>query len=148
MGQAERYRVASENVHSQVFDDEVVVIDMASGLYFSLRGAAVDVWAAVSREATRDDIVTALQTRYEAPDGHVAAAADDCLGELVGHGLIVVDHGAIDTDAPEDAPTPGAAGPFVEPVIERFTDMRELLLLDPIHDVSESGWPTARAKES
>jgi hypothetical protein len=26
-------------------------------------------------------------------------------------------------------------------VLERYTDMQELLLLDPIHDVDESGWP-------
>jgi hypothetical protein len=24
---------------------------------------------------------------------------------------------------------------------ERFTDMEELILLDPVHDVSEAGWP-------
>jgi hypothetical protein len=30
---------------------------------------------------------------------------------------------------------------FAEPVIEEFDDMQGLLLLDPIHDVSEEGWP-------
>jgi hypothetical protein len=29
----------------------------------------------------------------------------------------------------------------VPPVLERYTDMQELLFLDPIHDVDESGWP-------
>ena len=28
---------------------------------------------------------------------------------------------------------------------ERFTDMEELILLDPVHDVSEAGWPNASA---
>jgi hypothetical protein len=26
-------------------------------------------------------------------------------------------------------------------VLEKFTDQRELLLLDPIHEVGELGWP-------
>jgi hypothetical protein len=34
--------------------------------------------------------------------------------------------------------------PFTPPVLEVFADMRDLLLLDPIHDVAEVGWPTAK----
>ncbi len=30
---------------------------------------------------------------------------------------------------------------FTNPVLEKFTDMADLLLLDPIHEVDESGWP-------
>jgi hypothetical protein len=26
-------------------------------------------------------------------------------------------------------------------LVERFTDMQDLLLLDPIHDTSDMGWP-------
>ena len=29
-------------------------------------------------------------------------------------------------------------------VVDRYNDMRELLLLDPIHDVEETGWPNRR----
>jgi hypothetical protein len=32
--------------------------------------------------------------------------------------------------------------PFEPPILERFDDMQELLLLDPVHEVSdEEGWP-------
>jgi hypothetical protein len=30
---------------------------------------------------------------------------------------------------------------FGQPVLEKFTDMADLLLLDPIHEVGEAGWP-------
>lgn len=30
------------------------------------------------------------------------------------------------------------------PVLEVFADMQDLLLLDPIHDIDEVGWPVAR----
>jgi hypothetical protein len=26
-------------------------------------------------------------------------------------------------------------------VLEKFTDMHDLLLMDPIHEVSDAGWP-------
>ena len=30
---------------------------------------------------------------------------------------------------------------FVAPQLHKYTDMQELLLLDPIHDVDQEGWP-------
>jgi hypothetical protein len=50
-------------------------------------------------------------------------------------------------DAPGAAPLPtenlsvGDKPPFQSPVLHKYTDMAGLLLLDPIHDVLETGWP-------
>jgi hypothetical protein len=30
---------------------------------------------------------------------------------------------------------------FTPPLLHKYSDMQELLLLDPIHDVDEAGWP-------
>ena len=43
------------------------------------------------------------------------------------------------TAVPVDPP------PFEAPRLTKYTDMRDLLVLDPIHDVDESGWPARRA---
>jgi hypothetical protein len=34
-----------------------------------------------------------------------------------------------------------AARDYKIPVLNKYTDMQELLLLDPIHDVNAQGWP-------
>jgi hypothetical protein len=31
--------------------------------------------------------------------------------------------------------------PFATPVLEKYTDMEAMLLVDPIHEVNEAGWP-------
>ena len=31
--------------------------------------------------------------------------------------------------------------PFVDPALEKYTDMQDFLLVDPIHEVSDAGWP-------
>jgi hypothetical protein len=36
-------------------------------------------------------------------------------------------------------------GSFEPPTLEHYTDMEYFLLLDPIHEVDESGWPHAPA---
>ena len=54
------------------------------------------------------------------------------------------------TPAPDDAPPPSAGasrtGDFVPPMLARFNNMSDLLLLDPIHDVDEQGWPRERPR--
>ncbi len=45
------------------------------------------------------------------------------------------------------ATTPAAKTPYSAPLFERFDDMQELLLLDPIHEVGEEGWPHAKTDE-
>jgi hypothetical protein len=33
---------------------------------------------------------------------------------------------------------------FIPPKLRKYTDMQDLLLLDPIHEVDEQGWPIAK----
>jgi hypothetical protein len=49
-------------------------------------------------------------------------------------------------EAGDDMTAASAAAPqeFVEPLLQKYTDMEEMLLLDPIHEVDEHGWPSAR----
>jgi Coenzyme PQQ synthesis protein D (PqqD) len=131
-------RVASANIHSKIFDDEVVVLDMRSGAYFSLRGSGVDVWELVEANASVARISETLADRYDAPPAEIAKAAEAVLEELAEAGLIVSDPSVQADGAPGQAE---AKSPFPAPEIERFTDMQELLLLDPIHEVDEAGWP-------
>lgn len=39
-----------------------------------------------------------------------------------------------------EQPSPSPV-PFEPPVLEKYTDMQDLLLLDPIHEVDDTGWP-------
>jgi hypothetical protein len=45
----------------------------------------------------------------------------------------------------ESARAMKAAGEYRSPAIERFDDLEELLVLDPIHEVDEAGWPVTPA---
>ena len=131
-------RVASANVHSKVFGDEVVVLDMKTGTYFSLRGSGVEIWTLIEENASSARIVEALEARYDAPGSEIATAVYALVDELTEAELIVGDT-SIDFGGP--APQVAEKAPFSVPEVERFTDMQELLLLDPIHEVDDSGWP-------
>jgi hypothetical protein len=70
---------------------------------------------------------------------------DDLVSELVEEGLIAEIPAGLDvTLSPNGAASGGlSAGlAYVPPVMNKHSDMQELLLLDPIHEVDEAGWPS------
>lgn len=142
MAKDRSFSVASNNVHSQKFDDEIIILDTKSGVYFSLRTSAVDIWSGIEAGASRDAIAATLIARYNADSEVIGAAVDRCLADLLKDGLIR----EVSLTGPVASATDvsGSRLPFIEPSIERFTDMQNLLLLDPVHEVSDEGWPQQR----
>jgi hypothetical protein len=131
--------IASINLYSRNFGDEVLIVDTESGLFFSLRGCAVDIWSLIESRVTVNDIIAELGRRYEGAPGEVVAATHRCLDHLLANNLLretEVAGGKIAVPAGT-----AARQPLVAPLVERFTDLQDLLLLDPIHDISEMGWP-------
>jgi len=131
----------------QLLDGEVIVVNLDSGVYYSLLGAAAEIWAAVDGGASSEEAVDELLVRYDAPRSVVETAVRRFVAELEQDALIVA------ADAAEPQRTPASANgtprlPFEAPVLDKYTDMQELLLLDPIHEVGEAGWPHTLAGDT
>ena len=131
-------------------DDEVIAINLETGAYYALDGTAADCWTLVAAGASRDEMIATLDARY---DVTVEALRDDVAGFLtamVDQGLgAETDEPAStgDTDADADGlPTGGSPRPYAAPALTRYDDLDDLLLLDPIHEVDDAGWPIARAE--
>jgi hypothetical protein len=139
------YRVNSPQVISETVGGETIIVNLASGHYFSLQGTAVDVWEGVERGESAETIVLQLEQRYDAADGEIGAAVRKLLDEFVAGELLVVDGngaGSAPAAAPQDV---GERAPFVAPSFTTFTDMQDIILLDPVHEVDTRGWPHASA---
>jgi hypothetical protein len=138
-----RFRVSPEIVHETV-DGEVIAIDLVSGSYYSLAGSGPAVWEVLGSGASEAEIAAALADRFEADDETIAAAVSVLLGQLQEGNLVVSD------EQPGEAAPPTADGsgekiPFEAPRLERYTDMKDYFLLDPIHEVDTAGWPRPAA---
>jgi hypothetical protein len=140
------FGVNAPRVVFEVFDEEVVVVNLESGHYFSLRETAADIFRLAVTGATPEVISEALATRFREEREAVRNSVRTFLDALVAEGLLVPQPETV--AAPARLELPGNAGPFTPPRFEKFTDMQDLLLLDPIHDVDESGWPRAAAKDT
>jgi Coenzyme PQQ synthesis protein D (PqqD) len=136
------FRVNSPNVIHETIEGEVILIDLKSGTYYSLRDSGAAVWQAIEHGAGEDGIAAELQARYEASDGQIRDAVRQLLAELEREGLIRANEGEAAQAAPPSGSDNGAARlPFAAPVLEKHTDMQDLILLDPVHEVGAEGWP-------
>lgn len=139
-----RYAVKAPRVVYEVFDEEVVVLDLESGSYYSLRATAAWIFRAAASGVSSGAVIESFAASRNGGSPDVRAAVASFLDSLVAEGLLVAQPGPAAPEARLELP--GNAGPFTPPRFEKFTDMQDLLLLDPIHDVDETGWPRAATK--
>ena len=133
-----RLRINSESVVHETIEGEVIVIDLSSGSYFSLSGSAPDVWELLAGGVTAAEAAAALEARYEADSETIGTGVEELLGKLVEARLVVEDANGNGAPAPA---APAGRTAFEQPAFERYTDMQDYFLLDPIHEVSPEGWP-------
>ena len=69
-------------------DDEIVVMSLSSGDFFSLQGSAAAIWELIDGSRDRAAVLTALVHDYAAPEAALAAEFDAFLAELRGNSLL------------------------------------------------------------
>lgn len=138
-----RYRMNAPQVIAETIGGETMIVNLNKGHYFNLQGAGVDAWTCIERGDEPAEIVAHLEARYTAADGEIEAAVSGLIDQLEAEELIV-DRGA--EDAQSVAVSAAAERvPFVLPPLAKFTDMQDIILLDPVHEVEPRGWPHAPA---
>ena len=69
-------------------DDEVVVMDLDRGDFFSLTGTAVSIWHKIDGTRSRSALIAELAQEYGRPVGEVTMDVDAFLAQLKSAGLI------------------------------------------------------------
>jgi hypothetical protein len=139
------YRMNPTRVVREHFADETILINMDTCVYFSLNEAAREAFKLLEAGHAAEVVADALARDYAVDTTSVPDAVRGLVDELVREGLL---EPADASDAPPP-PAPSAGGPrraLAAPAIARYTDMQDLLLLDPIHDVDATGWPAQAPK--
>jgi hypothetical protein len=115
------------------------MIHLLIGTYYTLDGAGADIWAHLASGRGRAETLALLEQRYDAHPTFLAKTVDDLVKRLAEEELL--------EPAADGAPAPRATEPaeerlpFKAPELERYTDMQDFLLVDPIHQTDETGWP-------
>lgn len=112
------YAINTSKAISETLDGETIIINLETGTYYSMNPAGTALWAAIGEGKAISAEASGVRT---------------FLDTLLADGLIT----------PRE--TAGTLAASVDdPVITKYTDMQEMLLADPIHDVDEGGWPNLK----
>jgi hypothetical protein len=144
---SERYHVNPAKVVHETIEGEAILIHLESGFYYSLDGAGADVWGLLADMRPLGEVAAAVADRYDTDPETVAREVRRLAAELAGEGLI--------EPAPDGALPPAAANglngtapkaAFAPPVLAKYEDMQDFLLVDPIHETGDAGWPNPPAQ--
>lgn len=128
-----RLRINDDEIAAEIVDSEAVVINLGTGMYYTLDGTGCEAWAMIERRLTLAEMSDALAARYRVERAAVLSDLKRLAEELLEQGLVrlTLEAGGADRGgAPATGLVPGA-NPYAPPSLRRYTDMAEVLALDP-----------------
>jgi hypothetical protein len=141
-------KVNHPQVVCETIDGEVVIIHLETGCYYSLTHTGAAIWRMVEQQSDSKALMQEITQAYNGSPEEISVQVFEFLDHLQQEDLIRVDPGAIENTAPPAMQTilESADKPhFERPLLEKFSDMEDLLLLDPIHEVDvDAGWPSTK----
>jgi len=141
-----RYAKFDNNILSDVFGEEVVLVNLDSGMYYSLRGSATQIWIRLFNQYSLIEILADLIQIYQVTENQLIADINLFVTQLLELKIIKT---ATDAERKEiDFISKDVLIDYSTPVVEIFSDMQEILLLDPVHDVDKSGWPISKNSDN
>ena len=138
------YRVRDKNVVSEVIDDEAIIMDLTVGTYFSSDGSGAVIWDGIFRGFEAEQIKERVRQAFSVEPAELDVDFESFVASLLGNRLVyVVDEAGL-SSGDWSMPLPADRRGYDPPVLNRYDDLQDLALLDPIHDVEEAGWPNRK----
>jgi len=136
-----RYTLNDPFVIADVIEDEAIILNMQTGKYYSLQNSGLKIWQLLVSGYTRDEALALLAQHYQADAASLAQAIDTLLAMFTDNDLLRT----TDSNAPKTVTFNDTKLSFTQPEVAIYTDLEELLLIDPIHEVEDMGWPQKKA---
>ena len=143
MSGRQRFVLNSPLVVADTVDGEAIVVHLGTGTYYSFLGDSMLLWNAVAAGAGSERIAAEVAAASGTTADAAQKAVDEFCSSLLAEGLIVEPAGEADPEPDVDLSAGGEG--LVAPSFESHTDMQDLVLLDPVHEVDERGWPHAQS---
>ena len=75
-------------VISRLVEDETVLLDLESGIYFGLDGVGQRIWESIGKGLTLGETATVIMSEYEVDEARARADVLDFARNLVKRGLL------------------------------------------------------------
>jgi hypothetical protein len=141
------YGINAPRVVFQTIDNETIIIDFDNGAYYSAEGIGAEIWEGIADHLSPEQIIQAVRQRYSGSAQEIQAGIGQFIDTLQRESLILPLEGKLAQPravGEKGTASAGSRPAFLPPKLRKYTDMQDLLLLDPIHEVDPQGWPIAK----
>lgn len=125
-----RVRLNEEEAVAKLVDGEAILINLVTSIYYSMEGTGALIWSSIEAGEPLDAIAAELASSFDVAEPQARADVDRLVAELLEQRLVVPDEGsagAVSTDRMR----PTVKSPYAAPKLNTYTDMGNLLALDP-----------------
>jgi len=136
------YFLNHDQATAKVMGDEAVIINVATGRYYSMDSASCIAWIVLSGGGTVEEAVAAVVERYDADTDQVRTDVSALLDDLLSEHLVVAGQSAGEFSLP---PADGSRPAYETVCLQKFRDMEELLAFDP--PLPQTADPASRPPE-
>ena len=136
-----RYEINAPHIVGEVVDGEAIIMDLKAGYYYSCTGVGAAMWRGVEARLSTETLVGLLCSRFPDERSSIGEDVATLIAQFVEHQLV---RPAMSPAEPEPDDLLTEIDAYDRPVLQVYTDMQALLLLDPVHEVDEAGWPEAK----
>ena len=149
------FRINSPKVIHETIDGETVIVNLDSGNYYSLDAIGAEIWEYIVRNVSIPSIIEIIASGYTGEQEEIQKTVHQFIDEMQRENLIAVNESQefLDVSEADVSPEKGANqskeyGVFIPPMLNKYSDMQDLLLLDPIHEVDDTGWPNIKTENA
>lgn len=138
------YKLVSGHLSIERLDGEVIAIDFRSGKYGSFIGPSADIMWLLQTETPRSRWYSLVSESFPKGPSKEAFNRDieDFMNRLAE--LQIIEEASQLTGSVESLPEDYERAVWSTPVFAIQDDLVELLVIDPIHDTSDDGWPQTK----
>jgi hypothetical protein len=126
----EKFGVKASDVAAKVIDGEAIIINLSTGMYYSLDQVGAFVWRLVERQSSLEEMTHEVSEGYRIDSEKAAQDIQNLMTSLLEEGLISpadVLNGQVAIEASEKP----KGGCYQSPNLMKYHDMAELFALDP-----------------
>ncbi len=122
------------------FGDDTIILNLQTGSYYSLNPVGMLYWELLSQSVPVNEVAAFAERQFPTLDrGLLVRELENLVAGFRVEGLLrpseqvrSADEVNLEASAPRE---------YESPALSIYTDVAEMILLDPVHDVSENGWP-------
>ena len=134
------FRPREEEIASKVIDGEAILINLATGVYYSMDKVGALVWDLLQPGYNVEEVISAVTSRYDVTREQAEVDVRDLVEELLQENLVASTENGT-THTAEVTTEQQEKVPYEIPKLNIYRDMGDLLALDPpVPGLGDTPW--------